>query len=134
MGSTHYHAIDRASHGTDSCPFSCKAIIEPRHVRVMHAVLQRHPDIKQGMVGVQLGNNVQVGYEALPTLRKKDSRDLSYPAAAAPRFLGMLVSILALCRVQLDPTKHRLASPSCTAYEQHSGNSVGLQLCICDFD
>ena len=68
----------------------------------------------------------RAGVRPLPTLRKKDSRDLSYPAAAAPRFLGMLVSILALCRVQLDPTKHRLASPSCTSHMQHGGNSVSL--------
>ena len=53
------------------------------------------------------------GVRHLPTLRKKDSKDLSYPAAAAPLLRGMLVSILARCNVQLDPTRQMLAKPSC---------------------
>ena len=53
------------------------------------------------------------GVRHLPTLRKKDSKDLSYPAAAAPLLRGMLVSTLARCNVQLDPTRQMLAKPSC---------------------
>ena len=37
----------------------------------------------------------------------------THPAAAAPRLRGMLLSILARVRVQVDPTRQRWARPSC---------------------
>jgi hypothetical protein len=59
------------------------------------------------------------------TLWKKDSIALSYPAAAAPRFLGMLDSILARMSVQVDPTRHRWARPSCNTHHHERKRGLG---------
>mmetsp|Transcript_71086 Transcript_71086/g.224783 ORF Transcript_71086/g.224783 Transcript_71086/m.224783 type:complete len:234 (-) Transcript_71086:489-1190(-) len=52
---------------------------------------------------------------------------LSYPAMAAPRLRGMLVSTFARITVQLPPTSTRWASPSWTRHTARSALAAGSQ-------